>query len=169
MSLTAKVSTDVSLMPLVLTPSTDGSAPRYSMKASPRTSSCTSANRSSSPTVTDARTVVEPPLLPETNVTDAWPVEESEVTRRQFAIDGRQNSDGSGMLTTRGIDVGGVFVYRAPQAAVALQYNDRSYQAGEKSPMQVASTNVELFGRDVGIGGATVNVHWPAGIYSYEI
>ena len=58
--------------------------------------------------------------------------------RSLVAIDGRQNSDGSGRLTTRGIDIGGVFVYRAPQAATALQYNERTYQNGEKSPMQVA-------------------------------
>jgi len=89
--------------------------------------------------------------------------------RRQFAMVNPQNADGSGSLTTRGIDVGGIFVYRAKNATTALQYNQQSYKAGEKSPMQLASTNVELFGRDIGIGGATVNVFWPAGVYSYEI
>ena len=88
--------------------------------------------------------------------------------RRQFSMMSPQNADGSGSITTRGIDVGGIFVYRAPNATTALQYNQQTYKAGEKSPMQVASVNVELFGRDVGVGGATVNVFWPAGVYSYE-
>jgi len=89
--------------------------------------------------------------------------------RRQFAIINPQNADGTGTLVTRGIDVGGVFIFRAPAATVAVQYNQDSYKAGEKSPMQVAALNVELMGRDVGILGATVNVTWPEGIYKYSV
>ena len=88
--------------------------------------------------------------------------------RRQFSMMNPQNADGSGSLVTRGIDIGGIFVYRAPAALVALQYNQDSYKNAEKSPMNVVTTNVELMGRDVGILGATVNVTWPEGIYSYE-
>lgn len=88
--------------------------------------------------------------------------------RRQFSVVNPQNADGSGALTTRGIDVGGVFIFRAPAATNAVQYNSESFKNAEKSPMQVASENVELMGRDVGILGATVNVFWPEGIYSYE-
>ena len=89
--------------------------------------------------------------------------------RRQFSIINPGNADVTGTLVTRGIDVGGVFIYRAPDATTALQYNQTSYKAGEKSPIQVQATNVELMGRDVGILGATVNTFWEAGIYSYEI
>lgn len=89
--------------------------------------------------------------------------------RRQFAMINPQNADGSGSLTTRGIDVGGIFVYRAPQALTALQYNQMSYKAGEKSPLQVSVLNVELMGQDTGVLGATVNVTWPEGIYTYEV
>ncbi len=89
--------------------------------------------------------------------------------RRQFAMINPQNADGTGSLVTRGIDVGGVFIYRAPKATTALQYNQESFKTGEKSPMQVQALNVELMGRDVGILGATVVAHWAAGIYSYEV
>jgi len=89
--------------------------------------------------------------------------------RRQFAIINPQNADGTGSLTTRGIDIGGIFVYRAPAATVAVQYNSDSFKNGEKSPMQVAALNVELMGRDVGILGATVNVTWPEGVYKYSV
>jgi len=89
--------------------------------------------------------------------------------RRQFSIINPQNADGTGSLTTRGIDIGGIFVYRAPAATVAVQYNSDSFKNGEKSPMQVAALNVELMGRDVGILGATVNVTWPEGVYKYSV
>jgi hypothetical protein len=87
--------------------------------------------------------------------------------RRQFSMINPQNADGSGSLVTRGIDVGGVFVYRAPSATVALQYNQDSYKTAERSPINVQATNVELMGRDVGLLGATVNVFWQAGVYGY--
>jgi hypothetical protein len=87
--------------------------------------------------------------------------------RRQFSIINPQTADGSGSLVTRGIDVGGVFVYRAPSATVALQYNQDSYKTAERSPINVQATNVELMGRDVGLLGATVNVFWQAGVYGY--
>ena len=89
--------------------------------------------------------------------------------RRQFSIINPSNADGTGTLTTRGIDIGGIFVYRAPDAVSAVQYNQTSYKAGEKSPVQVQALNVELMGRDVGILGATGNTFWEAGIYSYEV
>jgi len=89
--------------------------------------------------------------------------------RRQFPMINAQNADGTSSLTTRGIDIGGVFVYRAPAATIALQYNSESFKNGEKSPMQVAAENVELMGRDLGILGATVNVFWDAGIYGYKV
>ncbi len=89
--------------------------------------------------------------------------------RRQFATVGPSNADGSGSLTTRGIDVGGVFIYRAPQASVAVQYNTDSFKNGEKSPMTIAADNVELMGRDVGILGATIQVFWPVGVYKYSV
>ncbi len=89
--------------------------------------------------------------------------------RRQFSIINPQNADGTGTLTTRGIDIGGIFVYRAPALVAAVQYNSDSYKNAEKSPMQVAALNVELMGRDVGILGATVNVTWPEGIYGYTV
>ncbi len=89
--------------------------------------------------------------------------------RRQFALINPSNADGTGSLVTRGIDVGGVFIYRAPSATVAVQYNQDSYKNAEKSPMQLAATNVAKMGRDVGIIGATVNVTWPEGVYKYSI
>ena len=89
--------------------------------------------------------------------------------RRQFAMINPQNADGTGSLTTRGIDVGGVFIFRAPYATVAVQYNQESYKNGEKTPMQVQAENVELMGRDVGLLGATVNVFWDKGIYAYKV
>ena len=89
--------------------------------------------------------------------------------RRQFAVVNPQNADGSGALTTRGIDVGGIFVFRSPAATTALQYNETSLRTAEKNPMAVFATNVELMGRDQGILGATVVVHWDEGVYSYEI
>ena len=89
--------------------------------------------------------------------------------RRQFSIINPSNADGTGSLVTRGIDVGGVFIYRAPAATFAVQYNQDSYKNGEKSPMNVQALNVELMGRDVGILGATVNTFWQAGIYTYEV
>ncbi|GAG37989.1 unnamed protein product, partial [marine sediment metagenome] len=69
----------------------------------------------------------------------------------------------------RGIDVGGVFVFRAPQATAAIQFNDASLRKAEKSPMDVQALNVELMGQDKGILGATVVVTWDEGLYSYEI
>lgn len=89
--------------------------------------------------------------------------------RRQFATIAPQNADGSGSLVTRGIDVGGIFVYRAPYATTALQYNRDTFKAAEKTPMSVAATNVELMGRDYGVLGATVHPLWVEGIYSYEV
>jgi len=89
--------------------------------------------------------------------------------RRQFAMINPQNADGTGSLVTRGIDVGGVFIYRAPKATTALQYNTDSFKAGEKNPMQLAALNVPNMGRDVGIIGATVCVTWSDGVYSYEV
>lgn len=89
--------------------------------------------------------------------------------RRQFALINPQNADGSGALTTRGIDIGGIFVFRSPAATTALQYNVDSLRTAEKNPMAVFATNVELMGRDQGILGATVVVHWDEGVYSYEI
>lgn len=89
--------------------------------------------------------------------------------RRQFAVVAPQNADGSGSLTTRGIDVGGIFVFRSPAATTALQYNVTSLRTAEKNPMAVFATNVELMGRDQGILGATVVVHWDEGVYSYEV
>ncbi len=89
--------------------------------------------------------------------------------RRQFAMVNPQNADGSGSLVTRGIDIGGIFVYRAPAATVALQYNSDTFKTGERSPMNVQALNVELMGRDVGILGATVVSFWEAGVYSYQV
>jgi len=89
--------------------------------------------------------------------------------RRQFSMINPSNADGTGSLVTRGIDVGGVFVYRAPYATTALQYNQDSFKAAEKSPMNVQALNVELMGRDVGILGATVVAFWETGVYSYEV
>jgi len=89
--------------------------------------------------------------------------------RRQFSMINPQNADGTGSLVTRGIDVGGVFIYRAPKATTALQYNTDSFKTGEKNPMQLAALNVPNMGRDVGIIGATVCVTWSDGIYSYEV
>lgn len=89
--------------------------------------------------------------------------------RRQFAVVNPQNADGSGALTTRGIDVGGIFVFRSAAATSALQYNETSLRTAEKNPMAVFATNVELMGRDQGILGGTVVVHWDEGVYSYEI
>jgi len=89
--------------------------------------------------------------------------------RRQFAMINPQNADGSGSLLTRGIDVGGVFIFRAPTIGFALQYNQSSFKVGEKSPMTVAAENVELMGRDLGILASTVTVTWPEGIYTYEV
>lgn len=91
------------------------------------------------------------------------------VDRRQFAMTNGQNQDGSGSLVTRGIDIGGIFVYRAPAATAAVQYNQDSYKTAEKSPMQVAVDNVELMGRDLGLLAATVDVFWPSGVYTYEV
>ncbi len=89
--------------------------------------------------------------------------------RRQFSIINPSNADGTGSLTTRGIDVGGIFVYRAPALTYAVQYNADSYKAGERSPMSLEVLNVANMGRDVGILGATVNVTWPEGIYGYTV
>ena len=89
--------------------------------------------------------------------------------RRQFAMMNPQNADGTSTLVTRGIDVGGIFVYRAPKANGAMQYNQTSAKKGEKSPMQLTSANTELVGIDVGVWGGTVLVTWPEGIYSYEV
>ena len=89
--------------------------------------------------------------------------------RRQFAVVNPQNADGSGSLTTRGIDIGGIFTFRSAAATSALQYNETSLRTAEKNPMAVFATNVELMGRDQGILGGTVVVHWDEGVYSYEI
>lgn len=89
--------------------------------------------------------------------------------RRQFAVRNLENGDGSGKLTTRGIDIGGIFVYRSPAVTAAIQYNMESLRTAEKNPMTVAATNVELMGRDVGILGATCVVTWDEGITSYEV
>ena len=89
--------------------------------------------------------------------------------RRQFAIDGPQNSDGQAGLTVRAIDVGGVAVFRDPDVAVAIQFNEDSLVTHEKAPDMIQANNVPNMGIDMGIIGATVVSFWPAGLYSYEI
>jgi len=89
--------------------------------------------------------------------------------RRQFAVNGPQNSDGQGELTVRAIDVGGVAVFRDPDVAVAIQFNTDSLVTHEKAPEMVTATNVPQMGVDMGIIGATVVSTWPVGLYSYEL
>lgn len=88
--------------------------------------------------------------------------------RRQFAVTGPQNSDGQGDLTVRGIDVGGIFIFRDPQTTTAaLQFNTESLRVAERNPVSVMALNVPKMGQDQGIIGATATVTWDEGIYRY--
>ena len=89
--------------------------------------------------------------------------------RRQFATVGSQNADGSAGLTVRGIDVGGIYVFRDPIAANAFQFNDETLTKHEKAPSMVQATNVPNMGVDMGIIGATAISFWAEGLYKYTI
>ena len=83
--------------------------------------------------------------------------------RRQFAINGVQNADGSANLTTRAIDVGGVLIFRDYSVSNAIQFNQLSVRVGERAPEVMADRNLQAMGYDVGVFGETVAALWAAG------
>lgn len=89
--------------------------------------------------------------------------------RRILASTGSQNADGSAGLTVRGVDIGGVFVFRDPNVANAFQFNTETLMKHEKAPTMVQANNVPNMGVDMGIIGATVVSNWPAGLYKYTL
>ena len=89
--------------------------------------------------------------------------------RRILSTIGSQNADGSAGLTVRGVDIGGVFVFRDPNVANAFQFNTESLVTHEKAPTMIQANNVPNMGVDMGIIGATVVSNWPAGLYKYTV
>lgn len=87
--------------------------------------------------------------------------------RRQFAVNSPSNADGAANLTVRSINIAGVNVFRDYSTTVATQFNQESFRKAERNPIEVAVTNVAKMGTDRGIIGASVIVHWAAGIYDY--
>ena len=87
--------------------------------------------------------------------------------RRQFAVNGPENADGSALLTARGIDVGGVVIFRDYSVTNAIQFNQASVRVAERAPEVMADRNLQAMGYDVGIFGETVAVLWGAGMAEY--
>ena len=76
--------------------------------------------------------------------------------RRVLAGGGATNSDGSANLIAQSVNVGGITVFHSPYSTESVQFNDTSLRKAEKPPVQLATDNVALMGRDLGVLGATM-------------
>jgi len=88
--------------------------------------------------------------------------------RRVLSTSGPSNADGSANLLAESVNVGGINAFHSPYSTVDLQFNADALRIAEKPPMQLATDNVTLMGRDVGIIGAVITLPLiPAGIIAY--
>lgn len=90
--------------------------------------------------------------------------------RRVFATRGSVNADGSALLTSEAVDVGGILCFHSPASVADTQFNTKALRNSEKAPSQVSTTNVALMGQDVGVIGATIDIPlYPTGVYIYAV
>lgn len=88
--------------------------------------------------------------------------------RRILASQGPSNADGTSLLTDQRVNVAGVVCFESPESTVDVMFNTKALRKAELPPVQLATDNVALMGRDVGIlGNIITELVYPAGIVAF--
>ena len=105
--------------------------------------------------------------LTEDSFTDLLSLVDSD-GRRILSANAPSNADGTSLLTDQRVNVAGIVCFESPESTVDVLFNTKALRKAELPPVQLASDNVALMGRDVGLlGNIITELVYPAGIVAF--